>query len=164
MFSAGKVGGIENREQDPGKTWCIVSPGMAIKPYPCCRSTHSSIDASLYLRNTEGVDASQVVKTICKTSPQHTKLARFHKPKTAYEGKFSIPWSLWRDDLNSHRSGGDTRGVSRRGNQPVPCWPKPKAPRYELTTPPCARQFLKLTEIGQQLGISTFAVSKILQR
>ena len=94
MFTAGKVGGTENKEQDLGKTWRIVTPGMSTKPYPCCRSTHSSIDASLYLRNAEGVDASQVVKIICKTSPQHTKLARFHKPKSAYEGKFSIPYCI----------------------------------------------------------------------
>jgi len=94
MFSAGKVKGLENHAEDLGKIWRIVSPGMSLKPYPCCRSTHSSIDGSLYLRNAEGVDASQVVKIICKTSPQHTKLARFHKPKSAYEGKFSIPYCI----------------------------------------------------------------------
>ena len=94
MFSAGRVHGLENHAEDLGKDWRMISPGMSFKPYPCCRSTHSSIDASLYLRNVEGVDASQVVKIICKTSPHHTKLARFHKPKNAYEGKFSIPYCI----------------------------------------------------------------------
>lgn len=94
MFSGGKVRGIENMEQDLGKTWHIVSPGMSFKAYPCCRSTHSSIDACLYIRNVLGVDASQIVKIICKTSPQHPKLARFHRPKSAYEGKFSIPYCI----------------------------------------------------------------------
>jgi 2-methylcitrate dehydratase PrpD len=94
MFTAGKVSGMENKEQDLGKDWRIVTPGMSTKPYPCCRSTHSSIDASLYLRNTQGIDAGKIVKITCKTSPQHTRLARFHKPKSAYEGKFSIPYCI----------------------------------------------------------------------
>lgn len=94
MFSAGKVKGLENHTEDLGRNWRIISPGMSFKPYPCCRSTHSSIDASLYLRNVEGVDPNQVVKIICKTSPHHTELARFHNPKSAYEGKFSIPYCI----------------------------------------------------------------------
>jgi 2-methylcitrate dehydratase PrpD len=94
MFSAGKVSGMEDKEEGLGKTWRIVTPGMSTKPYPCCRSTHSSIDASLHLRNVQGVDAGEIVKILCKTSPQHTRLARFHKPKSAYEGKFSIPYCI----------------------------------------------------------------------
>jgi 2-methylcitrate dehydratase PrpD len=94
MFSGGKVKGIGNIDQDLGKTWHILSPGMSLKPYPCCRSTHSSIDASLYLKNVMGVDTGQIVKIICRTSPDHTKLARFHRPKNANEGKFSIPYCI----------------------------------------------------------------------
>ena len=94
MFSAGKLKGLGNHGEDLGKIWGIVSPGMSFKPYPCCRSTHSSIDASLYLRNVKGVDVSQIVKIVCKTSPQHLRLARFHKPKNGYEGKFSIPYCI----------------------------------------------------------------------
>ena len=94
MFSAGKVKGLENDGEDLGRIWRIVSPGLSLKPYPCCRSTHSSIDASLYLRNVKGMDVSQVVKIICKTSPHHLNLARFHKPKSGYEGKFSIPYCI----------------------------------------------------------------------
>jgi 2-methylcitrate dehydratase PrpD len=94
IFSGGKVKGIESNDQDLGKTWHIISPGMSLKPYPCCRSTHSSIDASLYLKNVIGVNAGQIVKIICKTSPDHLKLARFHRPKNAYEGKFSIPYCI----------------------------------------------------------------------
>ena len=94
MFTAGKVNGLENKEEDLGKNWRIVTPGMSTKPYPCCRSTHASIDASLHLRNVQGVDASKIVKIVCKLSPTHTRLARFHKPKSAYEGKFSIPYCI----------------------------------------------------------------------
>jgi 2-methylcitrate dehydratase PrpD len=85
---------MENKEQDLGKNWRIVTPGMSTKPYPCCRSTHASIDASLHLRKVQGVDAGNIAKIVCKLSPTHTRLARFHKPKTAYEGKFSIPYCI----------------------------------------------------------------------
>jgi 2-methylcitrate dehydratase PrpD len=94
MFSGGKVKGLQGHAEDLGKNWRMISPGMSFKPYPCCRSTHSSIDASLYLRNVKGVDPGQVVKIICKTSPHHTELARFHRPKSAYQGKFSIPYCI----------------------------------------------------------------------
>ena len=94
IFSGGKVKGVENKEQDLGKSWHIVSLGLSLKAYPCCRSTHSSIDACLYLRNVMGIDADHVAKIICKTSRRHPELARFHRPKSAYEGKFSIPYCI----------------------------------------------------------------------
>lgn len=94
IFSGGKVKGLENKEHDLGESWHIASPGLSLKAYPCCRSTHSSIDACIYLRNVVGVDSGQIVKIICKISPRHTNLARFHRPKSAYEGKFSIPYCI----------------------------------------------------------------------
>jgi 2-methylcitrate dehydratase PrpD len=107
MFSGGKVKGIGDIDQDLGKTWHILSPGMSLKPYPCCRSTHSSIDASLYLKNVMGVDTGQIVKIICRTSPDHTRLARFHRPKSANEGKFSIPYCIAASLLRGKISLGD---------------------------------------------------------
>jgi 2-methylcitrate dehydratase PrpD len=94
IFSGGKVKGLGNSEQDLGENWHIVSPGISFKAYPCCRSTHSSIDASLYLRNVVGLDPNQVAEIICKTSPQHPQIARFHRPKNGNEGKFSIPYCI----------------------------------------------------------------------
>ena len=94
IFSGGKVQGLANEGQDLEESWHIVSPGISFKAYPCCRSTHSSIDASLYLRDVMGIDARDVIEIICKTSPRHTELARFHRPKSGYEGKFSIPYCI----------------------------------------------------------------------
>jgi len=94
LFSGGEVQGLENEEQDLGENWHIASPGISFKAYPCCRSSHCSIDASLYLRDVLSIDASKIVEIICKTSPRHTELARFHRPKSGYEGKFSIPYCI----------------------------------------------------------------------
>jgi 2-methylcitrate dehydratase PrpD len=94
MFSGKKSSGPGQYDRDLGEAWHIITPGIALKAYPCCRSTHSSIDASLYLRNVMHIDPNRVVKITCITHPQHTKLARFHKPGSAYEGKFSIPYCI----------------------------------------------------------------------
>jgi len=93
IFSGGKVQGVGPIE-DLGDPLQVISPGISFKAYPCCRSTHSSIDAALYLRDIQGIDADKVAAITCKTSPRHTELARFHKPERAYEGKFSIPYCI----------------------------------------------------------------------
>ncbi len=93
IFSGGRSKGIED-EDDFGKRWHIISPGISLKPYPCCRSTHSSIDASLYLKEIIGIDHTKITKIICRTSPDHPKLARFHRPRNGTEGKFSIPYCI----------------------------------------------------------------------
>lgn len=94
MFSGGKVKGLENNEQDLGESWHIVSPGISFKAYPSCRSTHSSIDASIYLRNVAGINADQVAKIICKANPRNPQLARLRRPKSGSEAKFSIPYCI----------------------------------------------------------------------
>lgn len=94
MFSGKKASGVAPYDRDLGEAWHIITPGIALKAYPCCRSTHSSIDASLYLRNVMRIDPNRVVKITCKTHPQHTNLARFRRPGSAYEGKFSIPYCI----------------------------------------------------------------------
>ncbi|HOE17979.1 MAG TPA: MmgE/PrpD family protein [Syntrophorhabdaceae bacterium] len=94
MFSAKKANEVAPYDEDLGEVWHIITPGIALKAYPCCRSTHSCIDASLYLKNVMHIDPKRVVKIICKTHPQHTNLARFHRPASAYEGKFSIPYCI----------------------------------------------------------------------
>lgn len=92
IFSGGRLKGME--DNDFGKKWYIISPGISLKPYPCCRSTHSSIDASIYLKNIVGIENAKITKIICRTSPDHPKLARFHRPRNGTEGKFSIPYCI----------------------------------------------------------------------
>lgn len=94
IFSGGRVTGLGDVTLDLGEGWHIASPGISFKAYPCCRATHSGIDASFHLRNRPGLDPNQIAEIICKTSPWHTRLARFHRPKSGKEGKFSIPYCI----------------------------------------------------------------------
>lgn len=43
-----------------GEPFDILSPGRTIKPYPCCRDTHSCIDAALYLVKKHNIIANDV--------------------------------------------------------------------------------------------------------
>jgi 2-methylcitrate dehydratase PrpD len=94
LFSGGRVSGIGPHDEDLGRLWHIVSPGLSLKAYPCCRSTHSAIDAAIALRERVGGIPDGIVKIVCRTSPHHTKLARFHDPKSPYEAKFSIRYCI----------------------------------------------------------------------
>ncbi|UCE98311.1 MAG: MmgE/PrpD family protein, partial [Dehalococcoidia bacterium] len=94
MFGSRTAAGLMGAENDLNREWRICTEGLAFKPYPSCRSTHSSIDAALWLRNKWDISTDQVADITCKISPLHTQLARFHKPETGYQGKFSIPYCV----------------------------------------------------------------------
>lgn len=77
-----------------GENWAILS--MDNKPYPCCRSTHGSIDAALALKKKHTLSADkikavhietyEVGKLQCATSQGSLE------PKTPMEAKFSTPY------------------------------------------------------------------------
>ncbi len=92
IFSGEKVEALI--DSDLGITWNTVSLGLAFKPYPSCRSTHGSIDAALHIKKTANISIDQIAEITCKIGPFHTRVCRFHKPKTGYEGKFSIPYCI----------------------------------------------------------------------
>lgn len=48
-----------------GKPFSIVSPGLSIKPYPSCRATHSSIDATLNVAKQNSIAADDVEAIEC---------------------------------------------------------------------------------------------------
>ncbi len=53
VYSGGRVSDMVPVD-DLGKEWWIVSTGLGFKPDPCCRATHPTIDATLYLKRRYG--------------------------------------------------------------------------------------------------------------
>jgi len=92
MFSGGKV--IEPTSDEPDNKWDIVSKGMTFKPYPCCRGTHPSIDAVLYLRNNHEIPADRVTTITCKTKSTTRRILKYDHPKTGLEAKFSVQYCI----------------------------------------------------------------------
>jgi len=82
---------------DLGSRWENVN--VSFKPYPCCRGTHTNIDAALELVRTHGIKPADV-KTIrvfadaggyqMLSSPLDVKA----KPRTPVDAQFSIPWGV----------------------------------------------------------------------
>jgi 2-methylcitrate dehydratase PrpD len=79
-----------------GKIYELDVRGVVIKPYPCCVSAHTSIDAALRLRNEDGVRPQDVVRIeLGGTRYTYDKLS-YHFPDTGLEAKFSANYTVAR--------------------------------------------------------------------
>ena len=77
-----------------GKPFVIISPGIAVKKFPCCYATHRAIDGVLTLRERLGFDASSIDKVICRMPPGGMHVLTYPRPLTGLEGKFSLPYAI----------------------------------------------------------------------
>lgn len=92
---AGEVGyGMAKTTQEPRKEFYIVSPGMALKPYPSCAYTHWAIDATLELKRETVTDPNNIVEVECRTSSGLPRLLIHSHPATALEAKFSLEFCI----------------------------------------------------------------------
>jgi 2-methylcitrate dehydratase PrpD len=76
---------------EPPVTWIFVSPGVALKKYPCCYATHRAIDAVLALRARLG--AGKITGLTCRVPPGGLTQLPYSRPATGLEGKFSGPYA-----------------------------------------------------------------------
>src|SRR5919109_964977 len=95
-FYAVHGGGVSSAKisQGFGRTWSIVEPGVAIKPYPCGVLTHPTIDLMLKLVTEHDVksDAIEAIEVYAGTNilkPICYSIAKDH-----LQAKFSLPAAL----------------------------------------------------------------------
>jgi 2-methylcitrate dehydratase PrpD len=74
----------------------IVAPGLAIKKYPCCGSTHPAIDAMLILRETHNLKADDISEINSYTHPRRLKHTNRPDPQTCLDAKFSVQYTMAR--------------------------------------------------------------------
>src|SRR5687768_9739881 len=79
-----------------GKPFDIVEPGIAIKQYPCCGSTHPAIDAMLDLVRTHDLKPAAVVRIQRWTHKRRLEHTNRPDPKSTYDAKFSVQYCLAR--------------------------------------------------------------------
>jgi 2-methylcitrate dehydratase PrpD len=74
----------------------IVTPGIAIKRYPCCGSTHPAIDAMLDLVHAHRLTPDNVAHVVSWTHPR--RLAHTNRPvlRSGLDAKFSVQYCLAR--------------------------------------------------------------------
>jgi 2-methylcitrate dehydratase PrpD len=71
---------------DADADWQLVQ--TSIKPWPCCRHTHPTIDAALALR--DRIDGQEIASVQIETYPAATNVCDRPTPQSEYEAKFSL--------------------------------------------------------------------------
>ena len=79
-----------------GRPYALAEPGMNMKPYPCCLSTHPAVDALYDLAEEAGLAAADVARIEVSLIEISMQVLRYHAPQTGLEGKFSIEYCLAR--------------------------------------------------------------------
>ena len=79
-----------------GDPFDIVAPGIAIKQYPCCGSTHPALDAMLALVRRHDVRPEQVVRIQAWIHSRRLQHTNRPAPASALDCKFSLQYCLVR--------------------------------------------------------------------
>lgn len=77
-----------------GQTWSLARPGLIIKQYPCCGSTHSAIEAALRLR--ADIVPDDIQSCLVKLHPRRLGHVDRPQPTSGLEGKFSVQYTVAR--------------------------------------------------------------------
>lgn len=78
----------------------IVRPGVAIKQYPCCGSTHPAVDAMLALVREHDLAAADIERIDAWTHPRRLAHTNRPDPNSALDAKFSVQYCLARAAVN----------------------------------------------------------------
>ncbi|MGH8660267.1 MAG: MmgE/PrpD family protein [Burkholderiales bacterium] len=74
----------------------IVKPGIAIKQYPCCGSTHSALDAMLKLARENKPAAEDIERVDVWTHARRLEHTNRPEPKGDLDAKFSVQYCMAR--------------------------------------------------------------------
>lgn len=74
----------------------IVAPGVAIKQYPCCGSTHPAIDAMIRIVSAHKIERDQVSEINAWIHPRRLMHTNRLDPQSAQEARFSLHYCLAR--------------------------------------------------------------------
>ncbi len=82
--------------RDWAQPWDIVQPGVAIKQYPCCGSTHPAVDAMLMLVRENELTPELVERVDSWTHPRRLAHTNRPDPQSELDAKFSVQYCLAR--------------------------------------------------------------------
>lgn len=88
----------------------LVSPGVSIKQFPCCGSTHAAIYAAMALRDEDGVAADAVNAVDVAVHPRRLPHTDNPTPVTPLDAKFSVQYVTARALLDGRVGSGDFEG------------------------------------------------------
>jgi 2-methylcitrate dehydratase PrpD len=76
------------------KEWHLARQGLNLKRYPICYATHRAIDAALDLTIRHDLKPADVHQILVSTGEMQMLMLRNHRPKTAFEAKFSMQFAM----------------------------------------------------------------------
>ncbi len=79
-----------------GAPWDIVKPGIAIKQYTCCGSTHPAVDATLDLTHEYDLTPEKVLKIETWTHPRRLEHTNRPDPRSDVDARFSVQYTVSR--------------------------------------------------------------------
>ena len=74
----------------------IIDPGLGLKQFPCCGSTHSAINCMLNISGSNKIYVDQVKKISILTNPRRLPHTNNPDPQSPLEAKFSIQYAVAR--------------------------------------------------------------------
>jgi len=77
-----------------GNPFDVVSPGIIVKKYPCCRSAHAGIEAITHLIKEYEISPEEVKSIKVKVNQEVPGILIHNHPKTGLEGKFSMQFCV----------------------------------------------------------------------
>jgi 2-methylcitrate dehydratase PrpD len=79
-----------------GAPFDVVEPGIAIKQYPCCGSTHPALDVMLDIVRRHDLREEAVARIECWTHARRLEHTNRPDPQSGLEAKFSLQYCLAR--------------------------------------------------------------------
>lgn len=77
-----------------GAEWRLVEPGIDIKKYPVCLSSHAAIDVVAGIVRREGIAAADIQEIVCDVPPVVVANLIYASPETVREAQFSMEFAV----------------------------------------------------------------------
>jgi 2-methylcitrate dehydratase PrpD len=111
----------------------IVKPGIAIKQYPCCGSTHPAIDAMLDLVARRRIDPDDVARVDAWIHTRRLKHTDRPHPDSPLDAKFSLQYVIARALVDRHVGIADFEGDAYRDARVQALLPRVHVSPYDDT-------------------------------
>ncbi|WP_245261613.1 MmgE/PrpD family protein [Ancylobacter sp. FA202] len=79
---------------DLGRSWRLETPGIDIKKFPICLSSHAAVDVVADIRAREGVSVDEVESVLCDVPPVVVANLAYAAPDTPREAQFSMEFAI----------------------------------------------------------------------
>ncbi|ADH91521.1 MmgE/PrpD family protein [Ancylobacter novellus DSM 506] len=79
---------------DLGRSWRLETPGIDIKKFPICLSSHAAVDVVVEIMVREGFSPDDVEEVLCDVPPVVVANLKYGSPATTREAQFSMEFAI----------------------------------------------------------------------